>query len=361
MSDASSPSAPRIPGYLHHKGTGQARVRINGEDYYLGPYGSEASRRKYGELIAQHASGLPLDPFQVTDGEDDPGISIAVLVLGYQKHAEQYYRKNGKVTDEFGCIKSALAPLTELYGTLPAGEFGPLALKAVRQKMVDSGKKCRRYINMSIGRIRRCFRWGVENELIEPSVLQKLEAVAPLMAGRTEAKDHAPRKPVPLENIELVKAKVPQRTRDMIELWLLCGARPGELVSLTTAMIDRTKEIWVCRLDNHKTVHRGKARTLYFGPKAQLILRRYMKSDETQRLFPIRRATASNAMKAACAELGLPRFTAHWLRHTAATRIREEFGLDAAQVILGHAHADVTQIYADLNDEKAVQVARDAG
>ena len=353
-------SAPRIPGYLHHKSTGQARVRINGEDHYLGDYGSEASRRKYGELIAQHASGLPLDPFQSTD-EDDTGLSVAELVLGYLKHAERYYQKNGQVTDEYGCIKSAVKPLVELYGTIPAAEFGPLAMKAVRQRMVDSGKKCRRYINMSIGRIRRCFKWGVENELVDPTVLMKLQAVAPLLAGRTEAKDHAPRKPVPLENIELVKAEVPKRTKDMISLWLLCGARPGELVKLTAAMIDQSKDVWVAKLDDHKTVHRGKERILYFGPQAQLILRRYLKQDPAQRLFPIRRATASNSIKEACKTLGIPRFTAHWLRHNAASRIREAFGLDAAQVILGHAHADVTQVYADLNDDRAVQVARDAG
>lgn len=41
-----------IPAYLLHKPTGQARVRINGKDFYLGPYGSDESRRKYGELIA---------------------------------------------------------------------------------------------------------------------------------------------------------------------------------------------------------------------------------------------------------------------------------------------------------------------
>ena len=350
----------KLPGYLLHKSSGHARVIINGTEHYLGPYGSEESRKKYGELIAKYIAGVPIDP--LADAASDGGITVAELILAFLNHAERYYRKNGEITDEFGCIKSAVKPLVELYGMTLANDFGPLALKAVRQRMVDSKKKCRRYINMSIGRIRRAFRWGVENEMVDPSVLQKLEAVAPLLAGRTDAIDHPARKPVPLENIEAVKGKIKkQRTRDMIELWLLCGARPGELVSLTTGMIDQSKEIWVCKLDNHKTVHRGKARVLYFGPRAQLILRRYISAKPDQRLFPIRRATASNAMKAACAELGIPRFTAHWLRHNAASRIREEFGLDAAQLILGHSHANVTEVYADLNQDKALAIARDAG
>ncbi len=38
----------------------------------------------------------------------------------------------------------------------------------------------------------------------------------------------------------------------------------------------------------------------------------------------------------------------------AATRIRSEFGLETAQVVLGHAKADVTQIYAERDQAKAV-------
>ena len=36
----------RIPGYVHHKPTGQARVRINGKDYYLGKFGSPESHER---------------------------------------------------------------------------------------------------------------------------------------------------------------------------------------------------------------------------------------------------------------------------------------------------------------------------
>lgn len=49
------------------------------------------------------------------------------------------------------------------------------------------------------------------------------------------------------------------------------------------------------------------------------------------------------------------------LRHSAATQIRREFGLEAAQVILGHARADVTQVYAEADRLKALDVARRVG
>lgn len=48
-------------------------------------------------------------------------------------------------------------------------------------------------------------------------------------------------------------------------------------------------------------------------------------------------------------------FHPNQLRHNAATRLRREFGLEAAQVVLGHKHANVTQVYA----ERDVRAARD--
>jgi hypothetical protein len=46
---------------------------------------------------------------------------------------------------------------------------------------------------------------------------------------------------------------------------------------------------------------------------------------------------------------------------TAATEIRKRFGLEAAQVALGHAGADVTQIYAERDLQKAAQVMAEVG
>ncbi len=57
----------------------------------------------------------------------------------------------------------------------------------------------------------------------------------------------------------------------------------------------------------------------------------------------------------------LPNWHPNQLRHTAATNIRKQFGLEAAQIILGHAKADVTQIYAERDAEKAIEVIRKIG
>ena len=55
------------------------------------------------------------------------------------------------------------------------------------------------------------------------------------------------------------------------------------------------------------------------------------------------------------------RFHPHQIRHTAATRLRSEFGLEAAQVILGHRTLTVTQVYAEKNIAAAENVMAKVG
>jgi integrase len=49
------------------------------------------------------------------------------------------------------------------------------------------------------------------------------------------------------------------------------------------------------------------------------------------------------------------------LRHSAATRIRKEFGLEAAQVVLGHGEMNTTEIYAEQDETLAAEVMRKIG
>jgi integrase len=54
-------------------------------------------------------------------------------------------------------------------------------------------------------------------------------------------------------------------------------------------------------------------------------------------------------------------FRPNRIRHSFATRVRKEFGLEAAQVVLGHSRADITQVYAESNRELAGDVAKRLG
>ena len=371
-----------IPSYLLHKSSGQARVRCDGKDILLGQYGSEVSRVRYGEIIAKIASGQQVDPMAkpkrgtTPKVEADQGPSVNEIVLAFWKHAEQHYRKNGKETSEMPCFRSCLRVLKHLYGMTPAKNFGPLALKAVRASMVagdphakdHEGKPAprkpwaRRNINIMIGRIRRVFKYAVECEMIDVGVLNALQTVQPLLAGRTAAVDHPKRHALAQDKIDVVKAKVRPVVRDLIDLQILTGARSGELLGLTTGMIDRTGQTWKAVITDHKTAHHhGRVRMIPFGPKAQLILAKYLQADQGKRLFKMKRPAYGQAITRACDKAEITRWSPHWLRHTFATRTREQLGIEAVQSIVGHATTEMTNHYSSQMEGLAMKTAQQVG
>ena len=67
------------------------------------------------------------------------------------------------------------------------------------------------------------------------------------------------------------------------------------------------------------------------------------------------------AIQRACRRAGIPPWSPHQLRHTRATMIRRDFGLEAAKAVLGHADTKVTEIYAERDLDRATEVMRAIG
>ena len=67
------------------------------------------------------------------------------------------------------------------------------------------------------------------------------------------------------------------------------------------------------------------------------------------------RMAYAKAIARACEKGGVPHWHPNQLRHTAATKARAQFGLEAAQAILGHSRADVTQVYAERDSARAIE------
>ena len=115
--------AKRTPSYCLHKATGQAVVRIDGHDFYLGKYGSEESKAEYNRLIAEwyaNSQNLPQPP------ASGVGRSVNELILAFWRWAEGHYRDaEGKVSKELDNLKDALRPLRQLHGHTVAAAFGP--------------------------------------------------------------------------------------------------------------------------------------------------------------------------------------------------------------------------------------------
>jgi len=67
------------------------------------------------------------------------------------------------------------------------------------------------------------------------------------------------------------------------------------------------------------------------------------------------------SIERACVKAGVPKWTPHRLRHSAATAIRKEFGLEGAQTLLGHASLSATQLYAEIHEGQALEIALKIG
>ena len=68
-----------------------------------------------------------------------------------------------------------------------------------------------------------------------------------------------------------------------------------------------------------------------------------------------------HAVAKGCKKAGIARWHPNQIRHTYATEVRRRFGLEAAQVGLGHSRADVTQVYAERDQTLLVRIASEIG
>ncbi len=416
-----SNAIPRVPSYRLHKPSGQAVVTIGGRDLYLGKHKSAASRAEYGRVIAEwSANGGAVTK---RSGND---LTVVELVAAFMRHAQGYYRRpDGTPTTEVKNLKLAIRRLKHLYGRTRVADFGPLALKTVRQQMIAGGL-ARGTINKDVNRIRRIFKWGVENELLEPSVLHGLQAVSGLRRGRSNAKETPGVKPVPEAFVEAVLPYVSSQVAAMIQLQRLTGMRSGEVATMRGCDISTSGHVWVYTPDQHKTAWHGHDRRVYLGPKAQAIAKPFLKADlqaflfspaeaeavrherrygvvsrdrktkvypcelkrrarervERQRrgrlgklrnrydsvayyraiVYGIEAANRARLAEAKAAGMDVdkvdlvPHWHPHQLRHSAATELRREYDLEVARIILGHRSTAATEVYAEVDHARAIDV-----
>ena len=263
----------RVPSLRFHKASGQAYVVLSGKAIYCGKPDDPGTEQRYHQAIAEWlAAGrqLPAEPTTLT---------IKELIARFWVHAEQYYRTttDGRVK-ELEQFRLALRPLKELYGETAAAEFGPRALKTVRQKMINTGW-CRPYINKQINRIRHVLKWAVCDEIVPGSVLYAIQAVPGLRRGRGDAVEPEAVKPVPIDRVEAIEPFVSQQVWAMVQLQLLTGARAGEITQMRPCDIDREENVWVYRPLRHKTAHHGHERKIFIGPRAQQVLAPFLLRD----------------------------------------------------------------------------------
>jgi integrase len=396
----------KVPSYRLHKPTGQAVVRINGHDQYLGKHGTEASHEAYHRAVAEWlATGqhrLPT-PAGTTS---PPGITVSQLILAFWKHAEQHYRHaDGTPTGELDNLRDALRPVRKLYGHTPACDFGPLALRAVREDMVRAGL-CRAVVNDRVKRARRAFRWAASVELIPVSVVQALDTVDGLKKGRCAARESEGVKPVRWEHVEATLPFLPRPVAAVVQLMRYSNCRARDAVLMRGCDLETAGKVWAYRPATHKNQWREEdsdihERVIPLGPRAQAAVRPFLTADPQAYLFSPRQARAEyqalrssrrttkrtpselrrrrkalprraprerydvnslqQSVRKACRKAGVPAWGVLQVRHARATEVRERYGVEGAQASLGHARVETAQIYAERSRELARRIAREIG
>jgi integrase len=399
-----------VPKLRRHRASGQGLVRLSGRDHYLGrwpdglpeppPEVLSAYGKKIAEWLSAGRKSLP-----TTIGQAGPGAAAAPtvgeIILPFFDHVEQYYRHpDGRPTSEVSIFRRVLRRLRRMYGPTPAGAFDNLELERFRDSLVQAGL-ARKRINKDIIRVRALFRWAAAKKLIPASVHQTLSLVTGLKAGRTAARETDPVTPVPDELVTAVLPYLPRQVRAMVDLQRATGMRPGEVCSIRTADLDTSGAVWLYRPRRHKNSYRGKPRVIAIGPKGQAVLQGWLRLNLEEPIFQprevesaravarrakrvtpmtpsqarrrpkVRRKRApgaaytansyGHAVRTACRKAGVPVWSPNRLRHSFATEVRKQFGLEAAQVALGHSDAVVTQIYAERDLTLAVRVAAEVG
>jgi integrase len=388
-----------VPAYRLHKASGQAVVSFCYRDYFLGKHGTAESLQRYNALLAEWLANDRRPP-AFTVVEKPRPLSINAVFDAFKRYARDYYRlPNGLTSREFDNYLDAWKPVEDLFGTTPAAEFTPLKLKTIREKLI-AADLARTTINGRLHRIRRVFKWAVAEQLVAPDVYAALVAVGSLKRGRSRARETEPVKPVPLEFVHAIEPHVAPQVWALVQLQLHSGARGGELFGIRAVDINRDGPVWTFTPDRHKTTHFGHTRTVYFGPKAQAVLRPFIERATRldAPLFSPREANAArklhhaakgvrrrpnqkpNARKSqrvmgdlyiatsyaraiarGCDLAGVPHWHPHQLRHNAASLWRKQFGPDVALTLLGDKTTRMIDIYAEKDHETAASVAARIG
>ncbi len=374
----------RLPKLRKHKSSGRAYVELSGKRKYLGVYGTAEAAQRYAAALAEWmAAGCNASapPEEITIGE---------ATARYLEWANVRYA----TSTQLHLIVLALRDCNQLYSRIPAKDFGPLKLMALRIVWVDRNLACKT-VNTYTQEAKRCFKWLVSREVIPASVWHGLQSVEGLRHGQGTARETEPVQPVAIEEVDKIRPFVSPQVWALVQLQLLTGARPGELLPLCPKDIETTGDVWQARLAKHKGAWRGKERVIFFGEKAKEIIRPYLLRPADKPLFSPREAIQASrrdcpthrrvnqkptqrhtprevhdaydicsyrrAITRACFEAGIPKWIPYQLRHTAGTEARRLFGLDGAQALLGHSGAVVTQVYAELDQNKAREIAAQIG
>ncbi len=352
----------RQPSYREHKATGQACVDLpigNGKRkvVYLGKYNSAESLDKYEQVVGDWFANRPIETQK--------------NILTVRDMAERYksYQEPLLNQDKFYNVGNALKLLVELFGDRPADEFNVTQAERYRAELIARGYS-REYGNRLLRIVKECCEWAMQRDYITTDQHVKIQTVKRLTSKEAPTKIIEPADDA---DVDATMPLLSDDFQDMIRFLRATGCRPGEARLMKVGDIDR--ETWLLHRDQHKTSHKGKSRVIPIPSIVQpMLLKRLLRPDDAY-VFgaddgdrPYEKRSLGRAIDHAIKRLNVERQKAdeppmeHWhpyrLRHARATEVREQYGVEVAQVILGHSRISMTEHYAGITEAKAKEVGK---
>jgi integrase len=384
----------RRPKYCKHS-TGKGMVwRDQKAIYFPGLHNSPESLEAYRNYLLKLQGETPAPP---------PPSEMFMLIF-LDRFREDQFPKLPK--SEQGHFRVMMRIVGEIFGGDLAADFGPLKLKRAREIFCEQKVKnadrlwSRTQVNKQTRRLVRIFKWGVSEELIEPSQWQAMEAIEPLKKGETDAPESSPVRAIPWETAQKTMEHASPTVAAMIRLHWLTGMRSSNLCELRARDIDMSKDVWEYIPSEHKNAWKDQQLFIAIGPEAQALLFQFVWSrppDEylfsprdsaiwqSQKRWQERKSprwlsaaakrgrinprlrnkydahSYKNAVGHACKKAKIDEWHPHQLRHSRGTEIKKRFGAEASRVSLGHSTLSATEIYAERDHDLARKVAREMG
>lgn len=355
----------RIPTVRHHKAKNLAYVFLDGKQVYLGRWDSDQSRAAYQDLLTRLKA-------ENADGNGSSGPTVGVLMVRYMNHVRANY--SASQTEN---VRQMMIGLRDALSRLPIDQFGAPEAKQYRGRLAASGL-ARTTANKRLQLLRQMFKWGVVEGMVQAPTLEVIRCVPGFRRGREGIRDCKKVKPVADALVDWTLQFVSPTIGAMIRTQRLSGMRPAEVCRLNSLELKTSGDVWVFEPAEHKKDYLGIDRIIDIGPRAQKVIAPFLRlnlrgpiflTDRHQQPYTVsgyRRAITRAIERAvplcltetaAKAWIASRRWHPNQLRHAHGTEVRSGMGLEAAQHALGHAKADVTQLYAEKSEAMRREVA----
>lgn len=209
-------------------------------------------------------------------------------------------------------------------------------------------------VNRKIVSIKTYFSFLCDMELIENNPIVKVKQAKINQVESQKSKSEY----VPMEQaIRLIDGCNNLRDKAIIAVGLTTGLRFNEIRNLTVEDYQQ---------GTIKVVTKGsKYRLVKFNETCQKYVDEYLETrmSDLKYLFVSTQNTQidndsfNRTLARICKKVGLPKMTAHSMRHSAISKVVNEYGIHSASKWVGHSSVTITEKYSHSTDEELIEIS----